>query len=368
MLTAQGISVAYGAMRAVDGVDLRIPDGCVLSLLGPSGCGKSTLLRAVAGLEPLQAGRIDWDGTDLASVAVHRRGFGLMFQDGVLFPHRTVAGNVAYGLHRLPAGDFSATPPGGGGPSKAGGGFPGRFGRHRRNRAAIAARVTELLNLVGLGGLGDREVATLSGGQAQRVALARALGPEPRLLLLDEPLAALDRSLRDRLVVDLRRVLAETGTTALYVTHDQDEAFAVAGAVALMDAGRIRQIGPPGQVWRRPADEWVARFVGYETVFDTAALLAAGVPLGDTAGFSAGSRVAVRPAGFVLDPAGTVRADCLGVLPGPDGLRLTVQIQAIGRQMGGRSVAAVAALGSSVMVGDQIRLRFVPAAAASLAS
>ena len=217
MLTLQALTVRYAGTTAVNEVDLRVDDGQVLALLGPSGCGKSTLLRAVAGLEPVAGGSISWDGRDLAGVPVHRRGFGLMFQDGVLFPHRTVAGNVSYGL--------------------------ARYGHGRADRAT---RVADLLELVGLAGYGERAVATLSGGEQQRVALARALAPAPRLLLLDEPLAALDRALRDRLLADLRDVLGATGTTALFVTHDQGEAFAVADVVALMDAGRIRQTGAPG--------------------------------------------------------------------------------------------------------------------------
>jgi thiamine transport system ATP-binding protein len=219
---------------AVDGVSLDVPAGEVLALLGPSGCGKSSLLRVVAGLEPPAAGTLRWAGEDLAPVPVHRRGFGLVFQDGQLFPHRDVAGNVAYGL-------------------------PGV------DRAARAARVAELLDLVGLPGYGDRPVATLSGGERQRVALARSLAPRPRLLLLDEPLSALDRSLRERLADDLRRVLVATGTTALFVTHDQDEAFTVADRVAVMAAGRLLQVDAPEALWRRPADREVAEFLGYRT-------------------------------------------------------------------------------------------------------
>lgn len=234
-LEVRGLVVRYpGGVTAVAGVDLEVARGEVLALLGPSGCGKSSLLRAVAGLEPPTAGRLAWDGLDLAPVPVHRRGFGLVFQDGQLFPHRDVAGNVAYGLRDL-------------------------------DRAARAARVAELLDLVGLPGYGTRPVATLSGGERQRVALARSLAPRPRLLLLDEPLSALDRSLRERLAEDLRRVLTATGTTALFVTHDQDEAFTVADRVAVMSAGRLRQVATPEDLWRRPADREVAEFLGYRT-------------------------------------------------------------------------------------------------------
>ncbi|NUT52208.1 MAG: ATP-binding cassette domain-containing protein, partial [Saccharothrix sp.] len=185
-LLVEGLTVRYGSTTAVSAVDLSIADGEVVALLGPSGCGKSTLLRAVAGLEPPGAGAVSWDGADLAGTPVHRRGFGLVFQDGQLFPHRDVAGNVAFGLRVR--------------------GVP---------RAARDDRVAELLDLVGLAGYGGRRVTALSGGEQQRVALARALAPRPRLLLLDEPLSALDRALREQLAVDLARLLRATGTTAL---------------------------------------------------------------------------------------------------------------------------------------------------------
>jgi thiamine transport system ATP-binding protein len=236
MLSVADLTVRYGDLAAVSAVDLTIQDGEVLALLGPSGCGKSTLLRAVAGLEPPAGGTIRWDDTDLAAVPVHRRGFGLVFQDGQLFPHRDVAGNVAFGLRmRHVAGGDRRT------------------------------RVTELLELVGLGGYERRKVTELSGGEQQRVALARALAPRPRLLLLDEPLSALDRALREQLAMDLAGVLRVAGATALVVTHDHDEAFTLADRVAVMRAGRIVQTGPPDEVWRRPADEDTARFLGCGT-------------------------------------------------------------------------------------------------------
>ncbi|WP_336707073.1 ABC transporter ATP-binding protein [Oerskovia sp. USHLN155] len=220
---------------AVRGVSLDLAPGEVLALLGPSGCGKSSLLRAVAGLEPVAAGSVSWDGRDLAGVPVHRRGFGLMFQEGQLFPHRDVAGNVEFGLRMAGV-----------------------------KRPAAAGRVAELLDLVGLVGYAQRPVATLSGGERQRVALARALAPEPQLLLLDEPLSALDRGLRDRLAGDLRAALVATGTTALFVTHDHDEAFTVADRVAVMDAGRLLQVAAPEDLWRAPASRRVAEFLGYQ--------------------------------------------------------------------------------------------------------
>jgi thiamine transport system ATP-binding protein len=254
MLSIDGLVVRYGDATALDGVALEVRDGEVVCVLGPSGCGKSTLLRAVAGLEPPAAGTVAWDGRDLAGVPPHRRNLGLMFQDHSLFPHRDVLGNVVFGLrmqHVAPA--------------------------------RARARAQELLALVGLGGYEHRRVAELSGGEQQRVALARALAPAPRLLMLDEPLGSLDRRLRDRLVVDLRELFVQLGQTALFVTHDHDEAFAVADRVAVMRAGRFEQVGPPADVWKRPATEFVARFLGYNVT-----------------GLLGPGRAAVRPDGLHL--------------------------------------------------------------------
>ena len=236
MLSLHDVCVAYDGVPAVVDVDLELADGQVLAVLGPSGCGKSTLLRAIAGLEPLSAGSVCWDGADLGGVPTHKRGFALLFQDGQLFPHLTVARNVGYAL-RL------------------------------RRAANTPARVGELLELVGLAGYGDRLPATLSGGERQRVALARALAADPRLLLLDEPLSALDAGLRERLAADLRDILRAAGTTALMVTHDHDEAFRVADRLAVMRAGRVVQEGPIAEVWREPADPETALFLGYARVF-----------------------------------------------------------------------------------------------------
>lgn len=237
-LSLTGVTVHYpGAPTpAVIDATFELERGETIALLGPSGCGKSSLLRAIAGLEAY-TGTILWEGRNMAGIPVHLRGFGLMFQDGQLFPHRTVGGNVAYGLQMA--------------------GMP---------RAQRAARVAELLELVGLGGYAGRRVATLSGGEQQRVALARALAPQPELLLLDEPLSALDRSLRETLADDLRDILRATATTALYVTHDQDEAFTVADRIALMRAGRIVQMGTPAEVWSAPVDAEAADFLGYRLV------------------------------------------------------------------------------------------------------
>ena len=240
-MTAQGLrvdgaTVRFGATTALDHLDIDVKPGEIVAMLGSSGCGKSTLLRAVAGLQPLDAGTITWAGEDLAEVPVHLRGFGLMFQEGQLFPHRDVAGNVAFGLEMAGV-----------------------------DRAGRQTRVADLLATVGLAGFERREVGTLSGGEQQRVALARALAPGPRLLLLDEPLSSLDRSLRERLSTELAAILRHTSTTALYVTHDHDEAFAVADRIAVMADGRVLQLDSPAELWRRPVSSVVAAFLGYET-------------------------------------------------------------------------------------------------------
>ena len=238
-LSVRGLAVTYGDLHAVDGVDLEVAAGEVVALLGASGSGKSSLLRAVAGLEDVADGEVAWGGRSMVRVPVHKRGFGLMFQDGQLFEHRDVGSNIAYGLTGLP-------------------------------RAQRGERVREMLEIVGLPGFERRRVTTLSGGQAQRVALARALAPAPRLLLLDEPLSALDRALREQLATDVRTILRRGGTTALYVTHDQDEAMTVADRVGVMEAGRLLRLDTPQRLWADPASSKVARFLGFDVVGDLA--------------------------------------------------------------------------------------------------
>jgi ABC-type Fe3+/spermidine/putrescine transport system ATPase subunit len=233
LLDVRDVSKAYGATPALRGVSLRVAAGAIVCLLGPSGCGKTTLLRLVAGLEHADAGSIWLGGQPIDGVPPHVRGFGLMFQDYALFPHRNVAENVAFGLR------MQSLP-----------------------RKQIAARVAEMLELVGLVGYNRRRVYELSGGERQRVALARSLAPSPRLLMLDEPLGALDRALRERLLDDLRAILKRVGVTSIYVTHDQDEAFAIADWLVLLNAGRIEQQGRPEQVYRHPATAFAARFLG----------------------------------------------------------------------------------------------------------
>jgi thiamine transport system ATP-binding protein len=239
MLRVTDVTVRFDGRAALDGVTLHLAEGEVVTVLGPSGSGKSTLLRVIAGLQRPDSGRVLLDGEDLAPVPPHRRGIGLVFQDHALFHHRDVGGNVAFGLRMR------------GDPSQE-----------------IEREVRELLGLVGLAGYEQRSVATLSGGEQQRVALARALAREPRVLLLDEPLGSLDRRLRDRLLEDLDRLFDELTVTALYVTHDQAEAFALGDRVAVMREGRVVQTGTPDALWAQPADEDVARFLGLANVRD----------------------------------------------------------------------------------------------------
>lgn len=238
-LEIQNVSKSFNGTRAVSGVSLQVAPGETVALLGPSGSGKSTLLNIIAGLEMPDSGDVRWDGVSIVDQAVHKRGFGFVFQDYMLFPHMDVADNVAFGLRMS--------------------GQPAEL---------IHRRVSEMLALVGLPGFQERDVTTLSGGEKQRVALARSLAPAPRLLLLDEPLGALDRLLRERLALDLHHILEQTEQTALYVTHDQEEAFLIAERVALLQAGRLVQAGRPEEIYRQPKNEFVARFLGLENILE----------------------------------------------------------------------------------------------------
>ena len=316
MLTLSGVTVAFGGTSVVDHVDLDLPDGQVLAVLGPSGCGKSTLLRAIAGLEPVGTGSVRWDGADVTGVPTHKRGFVLMFQDGQLFEHLDVAGNVGYALR----------------------------GADRKDRIA------ELLDLVGLEGYADRVPATLSGGERQRVALARSLAASPRLLLLDEPLSALDAGLRERLAGDLRGILVRAGTTALLVTHDHEEAFTVADRLAVMRQGRIVQSGDLDQVWRSPVDPDTALFLGYSRVLTGAAarrLLPA-----DT--------IALRRSALVVDPAGSLEGLVQQARVTPEQVRLEVDVPGLG------VLDAVAPLDARPALGETVRLRVEPTRVAAV--
>jgi ABC-type Fe3+/spermidine/putrescine transport system ATPase subunit len=233
LLELRSIYKSYDDTLVLEDISFHVDEGEIVCLLGPSGCGKTTLLRIVAGLETAEAGEVIYQDRPLAEVPVHRRGFGLVFQDYALFPHKDVTANVAFGLRMqsLPT-------------------------------AEVEARVSEMLALVDLEGYQGRRVYDLSGGEQQRVALARSLAPGPRLLMLDEPLGSLDRALREELMNELRSILKGVGVTAIYVTHDQQEAFAIADRVIIIRQGRIVQRGTPLAVYRQPASSWVARFLG----------------------------------------------------------------------------------------------------------
>ena len=233
MLRIEEVCVSFGGKAALDGVSLEVVEGEIVTVLGPSGSGKSTLLRVVAGLQRPGSGSVLLEGEDLSPVPAYRRGIGLVFQDHALFHHRDVWANVAFGLRMR---DYS--------------------------RQEIERRVRECLELVGLQGYEGRSVVTLSGGEQQRVALARALAPEPRVLLLDEPLGSLDLRLRDRLLEDLAAIFDQLHVTALHVTHDRAEAFALGDRVAVMRAGELVQVGTPDELWAHPVDEDTARFLG----------------------------------------------------------------------------------------------------------
>ena len=325
MLELRDVSVAFDGVPAVTGVDLDVPDGGILAVLGPSGCGKSTLLRAIAGLEPTATGTVGWDRRDLTRVPTHKRGFALMFQDGQLFGHLSVARNVGYSL------------------------------RLRRERD-VDDRVAGLLALVGLEGYADRLPGTLSGGERQRVALARSLAADPRLLLLDEPLSALDAGLRERLAADLREILRAAGTTAVMVTHDHEEAYAVADRLAVMREGRVVQEGAIGEVWAAPADAWTALFLGYARVLEGTAARR----ILDEAGLAGAAAVAVRRSALALAPDGPLSGTVVSARGTPELVRLVVDVDGIG------AVDAVAPSDRHPGPGERIRLTVDPSRLAAI--
>jgi thiamine transport system ATP-binding protein len=283
MLRVRGVAVRFGDLQAVAGVDLDVGPGEVVALMGPSGCGKTTLLRVIAGLQHPDAGTLSWEDRDLTEVPPHQRGIGLMFQDYALFPHLDVGRNVAFGL-RMAGTDSAAT----------------------------EARVREILDLVGLHGYERRAIAELSGGEQQRVALARTLAPEPGVVMLDEPIGSLDRTLRDRLMVEMSDLFAGLGVGVLYVTHDQREAFAVADRIAVMRTGRLIRVATPEALWQDPRSAFVARFVGLANVLSGEAdggRLDLGwiqIPVPSAEGGPA--RVVIPPEAIRVDPAGDVTA------------------------------------------------------------
>ena len=259
----EGVTKRYGALTAVDGVSLDIAEGEFFALLGPSGCGKTTLMRMLAGFTRPDAGRILLNGADIAGLPPHRRPSSMMFQTYALFPHLSVEKNIGFGLKQ-----------------------------QGWDKARAAARVEEMLALVRLEGLNVRKPGQLSGGQAQRVALARALAPGPAILLLDEPLAALDRKLREETQLELKSIQRRLGVTFMIVTHDQDEAMVVADRIAVMKDGKIAQVGPPREVYERPASRYVAEFLGEANIFPATPVGGAGWTL-------------VRPERMTLSAAAT---------------------------------------------------------------
>lgn len=233
----QGVSKWFGHFQAVDDIFLNINPNEFFTLLGPSGCGKTTLLRMIAGFELPSSGEILLDGTDISGLPPNQRPVNTVFQNYALFPHLSVAENIGFGLKML-----------------------------GRSKADIARVVDQMLKLVHLEGRGDKPVTQLSGGQQQRVALARALAPQPKVLLLDEPLSALDLKLRKSMQIELKRLQSETGITFVFVTHDQEEALTMSDRIAVMSQGKVRQVGAPRDIYQRPADRFVADFIG-ETNF-----------------------------------------------------------------------------------------------------
>jgi ABC-type Fe3+/spermidine/putrescine transport system ATPase subunit len=278
----RGVTKEFGPSRALDDFSLSVKEGEIIAILGPSGSGKSTLLRITAGLEQLSGGDVLLEDHDISSVPPHQRGFGLMFQDYCLFPHLTVEQNIAFGLRmrRIPA-------------------------RERKRR------VSEMLHLVRLEGFGKRDVLSLSGGEQQRVALARSLAPSPRLLMLDEPLGALDPELRGALLQEMAEILRDVGVTVLYVTHDHEEAMTVASRIVLVDRGRLAQIGTAQQLIDAPANAFVASFLGLGCVV---------------------------PADLVMEKSGApslagglllIRSDALHGMPGPGLLQARARVLSV---------------------------------------
>ena len=256
----EGVVKRFGDQAAVDGVSLDIEAGEFFALLGPSGCGKTTLMRLLAGFETPDVGRVLLDGEDLAGSPPHKRPVNMMFQSYALFPHLSVIDNIAYGLRQE--------------------------GMAKPEREA---RVAEMLALVQLEAFGARKPAQLSGGQKQRVALARALAKRPRMLLLDEPLAALDKKLREETQGELKRIQKALGTTFLMVTHDQDEAMVLADRIGVMQAGRIVQVGAPRDIYEAPASRYVADFLGDVNLFEARVMAVDGLQVGLSASEAPGS-------------------------------------------------------------------------------
>ncbi|HEU0223205.1 MAG TPA: ABC transporter ATP-binding protein [Paracoccaceae bacterium] len=332
-LSLQFLTKTFGNAKAVDEVTLEIAQGSFVCLLGPSGCGKTTLLRMIAGLEEPTAGRVVIDGEDVTQTPTHKRNFGMVFQSLALFPHLDVAGNIAYPMTIR--------------------GVP---------RAEARTRVTELLELVRLPGMADRPVARLSGGQRQRVAIARALALSPRLFLLDEPLSALDAKLREAMQVELRQLQQRLGITTIVVTHDQREAMTMADLVVVMGGGRVHQAAPPVEIYRRPADAFVADFIGSTNLIPIRAgkVLGAALP-----GLPEAGTLSVRPED--LEITGPEAAPLRARVAFVRDLGATVETFL---EVDGLTLTAVASPRARphAAIGAEVGLRFDPAAMVVLAA
>jgi putrescine transport system ATP-binding protein len=294
LLSIERVVKKFGHFRAVDRLSLDIQAGEFFALLGPSGCGKTTLLRLLAGFEAPDEGRILLDGRDIAQVPPHERPINMMFQNYALFPHLSVSDNIAFGLKRA--------------------GMPA---------SSIKTRVAEMVALVRLEGLEQRKPDQLSGGQRQRVALARSLARRPRVLLLDEPLAALDKKLRESTQLELMELQRRLGLTFIIVTHDQEEAMTVAGRIGVMNAGRLEQVAPPRQLYEAPRSRWVAEFVGDVNVFE--GNLESGGARAPAGPANSTLAIATRQAGliYVAEPSHGVGANGVCVAIRPEKIRLS---------------------------------------------
>jgi ABC-type Fe3+/spermidine/putrescine transport system ATPase subunit len=303
MLEIINLHKSYAGSPLLRGISFTVAAGETVCLLGASGSGKSTLLRIIAGLEAAEQGDVCWEGENLASVPAHRRGFGLVFQDYALFPHMNVVENVAFGLKMLGL-----------------------------TRDETELRVTRVLEKVNLTEFEQRRVTDLSGGEQQRVALARALAPNPHLLMFDEPLGALDRSLRERLMEELRDILRTTGVPAIYVTHDQEEAFMLADRILLLHDGEIVRAGRPAEVWEDPGSAWVARFLDVGNILE---------------GF-------VRGDGAIETAVGIFKVVCRHNHHSGEKVNLLVRPIGVQKAMGGSSSIAPACTGGVSLLGGVV--------------
>jgi spermidine/putrescine transport system ATP-binding protein len=348
-LVLTGLTKRFGAFTAVDGLDLTVPQGAFFALLGPSGCGKTTTLRMVAGLEEPTAGTIGLGNNDITSLRPYKRPVNTVFQNYALFPHLDIFENVAFGLRR-------------------------------RGVKEIRRQVEEMLELVELGGYGKRRPAQLSGGQQQRVALARALINQPQVLLLDEPLGALDLKLRRQMQIELKRIQTEVGITFVHVTHDQEEAMTMADSIAVMNGGVIEQLGTPAELYDLPATTFVANFLGQSNLVEAKILERSGedllidvhgskqrVPIERSRVHEDDVWVGIRPEKVFLARAGTEPGDRANCLPGgvvTDVSYIGVSTQYLARMPWGQELTVFeqnTGARDTFAVGDPVDLQWQPA-------